>query len=71
MFKFPNKKIISTGVSDQLDCIGFYRNNVEIVTHYLQKCINSLFPNQIILRVNKRLEKEEDRIQDKNTLEIL
>ena len=48
-----NKKIFATGDSDQLQPFGFYLNNVPNVKGYLKRCIDIVFPNQIILEHNK------------------
>ena len=57
-----NKKIFATGDSDQLQPFGFYLNNVPNVKEYLKRCIDIMFPNQIILEHNKRLKTIQDQL---------
>ena len=56
-----DKKIFATGDSDQIQPFGFYFNNVKDVKEYLDRCINIMFPNQIVLEHNKRLKTKEDQ----------
>ena len=61
MNKNTNKKFFATGDVDQLQPIDFKANNVTNVSQYLLKCINYMFPNQITLKINKRLKTDEQR----------
>ena len=58
-----NKKIFATGDSEQLQPFGFYLNNVSNVKEYLKRCIDIMFPNQIMLEHNKRLKTKEDQLR--------
>ncbi len=59
--KHPTKKIIATGDVDQLQPIGFTANNVTDRQKYLRNCVDQIFPNQFMLKINKRLKNEADR----------
>ena len=50
-----DKKFFATGDSGQIQPFGFHLNNVVNAKKYLNRCINIMFPNQIILQYNKRL----------------
>ena len=55
IYNFMNntdKKVFATGDSDQLQPFGFYLNNVTNVKEYMKRCIDIMFPNQIILEHN-------------------
>ena len=56
-----DKRIYATGDSDQLQSFSFSLNNVKDKKAYLNHVINMMFPNQIILSINKRLKTEEDK----------
>ena len=56
-----DKKVYATGDVDQLQPFGFQLNNVQDKTAYLNKIIDMMFPNQIILKYNKRLRTKEDQ----------
>ena len=56
-----DKKIIANGDICQNLPLFFDLNNISSQDKYLVDCINSLFNNQIILTVNKRLKIVEDR----------
>ena len=56
-----DKKIIANGDISQNLPILFDLNNVSSQEKYVMNCINIMFNNQIILKVNKRLENKEDR----------
>ena len=62
----PDKRIIANGDVSQNLPILFNLNNVSLEEKYLMECINSMFPNQIILTVNKRMKDENER----KTLEL-
>ena len=54
-------KYFCTGDSNQLPPFGFSYNNVKNTDEYLKNCINIMFPNQILLKENKRLNSDEDK----------
>ena len=56
-----DKKIIANGDISQNLPILFNLNNVSSQENYLIESINSMFPNQVILTMNKRLKEENDR----------
>ena len=56
-----DKRIYATGDLDQLQPFGFQLNNVVNKKEYLDRIINIMFPNQIILEENKRLKTKEDK----------
>jgi hypothetical protein len=59
----PNKKYFANGDVDQLQPIDFRANSVEDPRHYLLDCLNQMFPNQMTLKINKRLKTEEQRMK--------
>jgi len=61
MLKFPDKKFIATGDTDQLPCISFNFNNVQDQNEYINNCIKLLFPTQIVLCESKRLVNQDDK----------
>lgn len=62
MKQHPQIKFFSTGDVDQLQPIDFNPNNVDSRAYLLQ-CVNQMFPNQITLKINKRLKTDEQRKQ--------
>ena len=62
----PDKKFIANGDLSQNMPILFGHSNILSEENYLMLCINSMFPNQIILQVPKRLDNEIDREKIKN-----
>ena len=56
-----DKIIIATGDTAQLECIDLISNNIEY-DRYMDHCIDSIFPYNIHLKINKRLDNEEDKI---------
>ena len=60
--KNTDKKVFATGDSDQLQPFGFYLNNVPNVKEHMKRCIDIMFPNQIILEHNKRLKTIQDQM---------
>ena len=54
-------QILATGDIDQLQPISCEKMNINNVNEYMKKCIRSIFPNQLILKENKRLKSVEDR----------
>jgi len=59
----PTIKFLAAGDPDQLQPFGYSQNNVENVGEYLNNAINLIFPNNIALQINKRLNNEEDKIK--------
>ena len=57
----PDKIIIATGDTAQLECIDLISNNIEY-DKYMDHCIDSMFPYNIHLMINKRLKNDEDKI---------
>ena len=55
----PNKIILATGDTNQLETIDLVSNQVDYET-YVDNCINTIFPNSITLRENKRLRTQAD-----------
>ena len=56
----PNKIILATGDTNQLETIDLISNQLDYET-YMDHCINTIFPNNIKLSENKRLKTEEDK----------
>ena len=50
----PSKIILATGDTNQLETIDLISNQLDYET-YMDHCINTIFPNNIHLRENKRL----------------
>ena len=46
---------------DQLQPFGYELNNVQNKKDYMNRIFNMMFPNQIILKYNKRLRTKEDQ----------
>ena len=65
----PDKKFIANGDLSQNMPILFGHNNILSEENYLMLCINSMFPNQIILEYNKRLKTYEDQLKLKQIKE--
>lgn len=61
MQEYPQTKFYCTGDLDQLEPINNDLNNIPNSKQYLEKCINMMFPNKILLKINKRLKTEADR----------
>jgi hypothetical protein len=57
----PDKIIIATGDTCQLEPIDKLSNTMSY-EKYADHCINSIFPNEIFLFINKRLKSEEDKL---------
>ena len=64
-----DRKIFATGDVDQLKPIGFELNNVTDVKEYMNRILDIMFPNQIILEYNKRLKTYEDQLKLKQIKE--
>ncbi|HRP37434.1 MAG TPA: hypothetical protein PLS50_06530, partial [Candidatus Dojkabacteria bacterium] len=60
MKSHPRIKFFATGDVDQLQPIEFNFNNVNR-QEYMMKCINHMFPNQIMLTIPKRVKTEDER----------
>jgi hypothetical protein len=58
--KHPEKIIIATGDTNQLDTIDIVSNQLDY-DDYSNHCINMIFPTSLYLRENKRQRKEEDK----------
>ena len=58
----PDKIIIATGDTCQLDPINEY-TNTKNYEEYADECINQIFTFEINLEENKRLESEEDKVK--------
>ena len=56
----PNKIILATGDTNQLETIDLISNQIDYET-YTDHCINTIFPNNITLHENKRLKTQEDK----------
>lgn len=56
----PGKIILATGDTNQLETIDLVSNQVDYET-YVDSCINTIFPNSITLRENKRLRTQADK----------
>lgn len=52
----PKIKFLATGDLNQIDPIGYEGSN-----EYHDACVNYVFPNQITLKINKRVKTEEER----------
>lgn len=60
MNSHPEKKFFSTGDLDQLQPINFV-TDIKDPRAYLMDCINQMFPNQVTLKIIKRVKTEEER----------
>ena len=56
----PNKIMLATGDTNQLETIDLVSNQIDYEI-YTDHCINTIFPNSVMLRVNKRLRTQEDK----------
>jgi len=56
----PQKIILATGDTNQLETIDLVSNQVDYET-YVDLCINTIFPNSITLHENKRLKTQADK----------
>jgi len=63
MNKHPEKKYFATGDVGQLQPINWNPNNIKDKREYLKACINEMFPNKFVLKVNKRLKTDKQRKQ--------
>ena len=58
-----DKRYLCTGNIDQRKPFNFGCNNVDNQNEYQLSCVNQMFPDQITLRINKRLKHEEDKVK--------
>ena len=61
MKSHPKIKFFTTGDTDQLQPINFNYNNVTNRGQYMLNCIAQMFPNQITLKIPKRVKTEAER----------
>ena len=58
--KHPEKIIIATGDTNQLETIAMMSNTKDY-DEYSDHCIDTIFPNRMFLKENKRLKNEDDK----------
>jgi hypothetical protein len=56
----PNKIVIATGDTLQLECISEITNTQDY-DDYSNNCINTIFPNEVMLNISKRVATDEQR----------
>jgi hypothetical protein len=56
----PNKIILATGDTNQLETIDLVSNHIDYET-YTDHCINTMFPKSVMLHENKRLKTQADK----------
>ena len=56
----PDKIILATGDTDQLETIDLVSDQINYDT-YMNHCIDTIFPNTILLKENKRLTNDWDK----------
>ena len=56
----PNKIILATGDTNQLETIDLISDLLDYET-YVDNCVDTMFPNGIMLRENKRLKTQADK----------
>ena len=56
----PDKIILATGDTDQLEAIDLVSDRINY-DDYMNHCIDTIFPNNILLKENKRLKTEHDK----------
>ena len=61
----PNKIVIATGDTLQLECISEITNTQDY-DDYSNNCINMIFPNEVMLNMSKRVATDEQRSRLKN-----
>ena len=59
--KHQDKKIYGTGDINQLKSFGYPLNNIDNMATYTNHCVNTIFNNQIVLKINKRLKDPKER----------
>ena len=57
----PDKIVIATGDTNQLECIDCITNQHDYDTYY-NRCVDLIFPDCVHLKENKRLKTEKDRL---------
>ena len=58
-----DKRYLCTGDIDQRKPFNFGCNNVDNQNEYQLLCVNQMFPDQITLKINKRLKHDEDKVK--------
>ena len=56
----PEKIVLATGDTDQLESIDLISDNINHDT-YMNHCIDTIFPNNLLLKENKRLKSDLDK----------
>ena len=56
-----DRKVYATGDLNQIQPFGFQLNNVIDKKKYLNSILDMMFPNQIVLKYNKRLRTKEEQ----------
>ena len=56
-----DKRFHCTGDIDQRKPFTFDCNNVKDENEYQMSCLNQMFPDQITLKINKRLKRQSDK----------
>ena len=56
----PNKIMLATGDTNQLETIDLVSNQIDYET-YTDHCINTIFPNGVMLHESKRLRTQADK----------
>ncbi len=56
----PNKIMLATGDTNQLETIDLVSNQIDSEI-YTDHCFNTIFPNSVMLRENKRLRTKADK----------
>ena len=59
----PDKIILATGDTDQLEAIDLVSDRINY-DDYMNHCIDTIFPNNILLKENKRLKTEQGLPED-------
>ncbi len=55
----PNKIILATGDTNQLETIDLVSNQLDYETH-MDHCTDTIFPNNLTIKENKRLKTQAD-----------
>ena len=56
----PDKIILATGDTDQLESIDLISDHLDYDT-YMNHCVDTIFPNNVLLKENKRLKSNKDK----------
>ena len=56
----PNKIILATGDTDQLEAIDLVSDRINCDA-YMNHCVDTIFPHNVLLKENKRLKTEHDK----------